>query len=256
MKTRPSFINELDWKCLTDKYPNEKKLDKIIAKIEKDYPVQYAIGNVQFLNVTIDVNESVLIPRFETELLVDTLIKYIKKYKLQYPRIIDMCTGSGCIAIALKKTFPESAILGIDKSLRAINVAKRNAKKNKTDIIFKKRDALKSWNLSGKYSVLVSNPPYVQKEEYVTPNTRYEPSMALYPGEDDIIFYKEILKKCPQILYPRNIIAFEIGSGQAERICRYAKKVFPTSHIEVVKDYNDYERFIFIFNSCEESAVQ
>lgn len=248
MRTRPSFIQEIDYKLLLKKYGNGKKLDKIIKKIENDYPVQYAIGNVEFLNNEILVNKWVLIPRFETELFVHKLTEYIKKENLQTERILDLCTGSGCIAISLKKEFSGSYVVGVDKSIMALNVARRNAKHNKVSIKLKKKDILKNTKYPYKFSVLVSNPPYVKLEEEVSKNTKYEPKKALYPGEDDIIFYKKILDYSKQILYKKNIIAFEIGCTQATKICSYAKKIFPEARIIVEKDYNNYDRFVFIFN--------
>ena len=247
---RPSFINDLDWQCLIKKY-DEKKLIKIVKKIENDYPVQYAIGNVEFLDCTIDVSKNVLIPRFETELLVDKLKKYIKDNDLQESNILDLCTGSGCIAISLKKTFGSSSVLAVDKSNRSLVIASKNAKKNNTKIKFKRMNILKNVKFNKKYSIIVSNPPYVKMDEEVTSNTKYETRMALYPGMDDIIFYKRILDLAKNITYKKNIIAFEIGSTQSERICKYAKHIFKEAKIIVEKDYNNFDRFIFIFNNCE-----
>ena len=247
---KPSFINKADWECLIKKYKG-KKLEHIVRRIEKDYPIQYAIGNVPFLNCIIKVSKNVLIPRFETELLVDKLIKYIIKYNLEKSNILDMCTGSGCIAICLKKSFQNAYVTAVDKSVKALLIAKENAKNNKTKIKFIKKDILKINSLFKKYSIIVSNPPYVKLEEFVTPNTKFEPYMALYPGKDDIIFYKKILDFAQYNTYKKNIIAFEIGNTQSESICKYAKKVFPNAKIVVEKDYSCFNRYIFIFNNCE-----
>ena len=247
---RPSFISEADWKCLTKKY-NEKKLKKVVKKIEKDYPIQYAVGNVQFLDSVIDVSKSVLIPRFETELLVDKLRKYIKNNNLQNSSILDLCTGSGCIAVTLKKSNPNADVVAVDKSIKALTVAKINAKKNNVKINFLRKDVLKKCSFKQRFSIIVSNPPYVKLNEPVSPNTKYEPQMALYPGEDDIIFYKKIIDMSLDITYPKSIIAFEIGSTQSGAICKYAKKVLKDAKIVVEKDYNNFARFIFIFNNCE-----
>ena len=251
MINRPSFINNLDWELLVKKYKSENKLKKVIKKIEKDYPIQYLIGDVEFLNTKIIVNHHVLIPRFETELLVANLIDYIKKYDLSNNPIIDLCTGSGCIAIALKKKFDKSIVYAVDKSYTALHVAKKNAKGNGVKIKYLKKDVLKNLKLDKKFSILVSNPPYVKEGEIVTNNTKYEPQIALYPGKDDILFYKKILELSKKILYKKNIIAFEIGSTQAKDICQYAKKIYNNAIIKVVKDYSGFDRFVFIFNNCE-----
>ena len=247
---RPSFISEADWKCLIQKYYG-KKLDKIVKRIENDYPVQYAIGNVEFLDCTIDVSKNVLIPRFETELLVDKLRKYIRDYNLKNSNILDLCTGSGCIAIALKKANPSAHVVAVDISFKALITAVKNAKKNSVKIKFLRRNILINSNFKHKFSIIVANPPYVKTNEIVSSNTKFEPQKALYPGEDDIVFYKRIINIAKYIAYPKNIIAFEIGSTQSERICKYAKKVFKNAKIVVEKDYNNFDRFIFIFNNCE-----
>ena len=247
---KPSFINEADWQCLIKKY-SKKKLTKVIEKIKGDYPIQYLIGNIEFLDCTIDVSKSVLIPRFETELFVDKLKKLIQENDFIKGRILDLCTGSGCIAISLKKAFPLSKVDAVDKSLRALKVAYKNSKKNKTKIQLMKKDILKKVHFKKKYSIIVSNPPYVKLNEEVTPNTKYEPRIALYPGEDDIIFYKKILEFSKDIIYKKNIIAFEIGSTQSEKICKIAKSIYKDSKIIVEKDYNGYNRFVFILNNCE-----
>lgn len=247
---KPSFISDVDWQCLIKKY-NEKKINGIVKKVKDNYPIQYLIGNVEFLDCVIDVNKSVLIPRFETELFVDKLRMIINKNGLHNANILDLCTGSGCIAIALKKKFPDSQIFAVDKSNKALLVARKNAKKNNTKITFYRKDILKKCTFKNNYSVIVANPPYVRVGEKVTSNTKFEPQMALYPGDDDIIFYKKILDLAKNITYPKNIIAFEIGYMQSERICNYASKIFKDCKIIVEKDYNNFERFIFIYNNCE-----
>ena len=251
MVTRPSFIIDADWKLLKEKYKGDKKLERIIKKIENNYPIQYLIGYVDFYKNKIFVNKNVLIPRFETELLVDKLIKYIAKYEFKNPDILDLCTGSGCIAISLKNGVEGARVFAIDKSFKALRIAKKNARKNRVRIGFKRQDILKNINVNNNFSIIVSNPPYVKLDEEVSLNTRFEPNMALYPGKDDLVFYKKILDKSSDILYNKNIIAFEIGSTQAKEICKYASKLYPKAKIEVEQDYNGYDRFIFIFNNCE-----
>ena len=120
---------------LIKKYLPEDKWEDAINKLKTGYPVQYLIGNVEFYNTIIDVNKDVLIPRFETEYLVSDLIKLIKETNIINPDILDIGTGSGAIAIALKKNYP-SFVTAIDKSTKAIDLAKKNSKKNKTNIMF------------------------------------------------------------------------------------------------------------------------
>lgn len=242
-------ISRLDYELLKEKYKDEKSFEQILKKIyEENYPVQYAIGNVEFLNVQILVDERVLIPRFCTELLVHKLIEYVREYNLEKSNIIDLCTGSGAIAVALKKNFYNSFVLGVDISREALEVANLNKEHNNVDVQFVNSNVLENINLNRKFSVLVANPPYVGLNEEVSPNTKYEPRMALFPGEDDIIFYKKILENSRDYLTKKNIIAFEIGYNQGKRVREEARKVFPNSDVLIQKDYEGYERFVFIFN--------
>ena len=248
MLSKPSFISDLDFSLLKKRYKSSE-LEAIIKKIENDYPVQYAIGDVDFLKTNINVDERVLIPRFETELLVDKLSKYIDYYSFGEKEMIDLCTGSGCIAIALKTEFSNAKITAIDISEEALELAQQNALLNNVQVTFIKMDILKWIKVEKKFSVLVSNPPYVKLEEEVSSNTKYEPNIALYPGEDDIIFYKSILDRSKRIMEDRSIIAFEIGATQGKEIQEYARKIYPSAKIIIEKDFNGFDRFIFIFNN-------
>lgn len=250
MPKKPSCITELDFNLLKKKY-SEDELAKVIERIENDYPVQYAIGDVEFLHNKILVDERVLIPRFETELLVDKLMAYIEKFSLENSNIIDLCTGSGCIAIALKYEYPKSDIVAVDISENALSLATENARVNEVSVDFRQMDVLEEMNLEKKFSVLVSNPPYVKLDEKVSDNTKFEPRIALYPGDDDLKFYKKILESSKLILTEKSIIAFEIGASQGVAICNLARKTYPNSKVILEKDYSGLDRFVFVFNNCE-----
>jgi len=245
MKTKPFFITNLDYDLLKQKYPNKNALDIILEKIKNNYPVQYAIGNVDFYGLTINVDERVLIPRFETEYLVDKIIKLFDNRKKL--NILDLCTGSGCISISLKKHL-DALVDAVDISKEALDLAKENANINNVEINFIQKDILKDFNFKKKYDLIISNPPYVKLDEEVSENTKYEPSIALYPGEDDILFYKQIIKNSKKYLKKDGVLAFEIGSTQSNRIKNVAKNVFSNPKIIVEKDFNNYDRYLFIFN--------
>lgn len=247
MRILPKEVTRLDYDLLKKRYPLENELDEILQKIEKGYPVQYAIGDVQFLDFKISVNEDVLIPRFETELLVDKLRHILMARNFASGRILDLCTGSGCIAIALSKYFAKIHVCGVDVSKAALEVAKCNAQMNGVDVDFIKRDILKEELNLGKFDVIVSNPPYVKLDEEVSPNTAFEPAIALYPGEDDLLFYRRILDISKLVINEGGLIAFEIGSTQGEAVIEYARKTFQNAKIEIEKDYNGYDRFVFIY---------
>lgn len=142
-----------------EKYLEPSKLEAGLKRLEKGEPVQYIVGNVDFYDLNLNVNENVLIPRFETEELVEKLIKYITEY-FNYPiKILDVGTGSGCIALTLKKKLNNCTVDASDISIKALEVARENAKKNNLDVNFIESDIFN--NINSKYDCLVSNPPYI-----------------------------------------------------------------------------------------------
>ena len=233
-------IGNADLKLLKEIY--QDNFEEIEKKLEANYPTQYLIGYVDFYNTKINVNEDVLIPRFETELLVDKAIKILQNKK--YTNLIDICTGSGAIAIAIKKHL-NLEIDACDISNKALNIAKNNALENKTNINFFRMDILKEIP-SKKYDCIISIPPYVKEDEYTSPETKYEPVIALYAKNEGLEFYERILSIAPSILNKNGTIIFEIGSTQAIEIKKIALSYFPNSKITIEKDYNNFDRFIFI----------
>ena len=238
---KPDFITDTDWKILKEKYP--QNINEIIKKLESHYPVQYLIGNVEFLNTIINVDERVLIPRFETELLVEKTIKRIKALNIQNPRIIDLGTGSGCIAISLKKNLP-CFVTAIDISEQAIELAKENALKNQVEIEYKIENMINT-NLEG-YDVIISNPPYVKETEPVGEETKYEPQSALFAKSNGLYFYEEILKNISKLSTMPKLVAFEIGMSEGEDIKSLALKYLSTKKILIEKDLTNRDRYIFI----------
>lgn len=238
---KPDNIGQADWLLLKEKY--KTNFSFVEQKIKESYPIQYLIGYVDFYNTKIKVNENVLIPRFETELLVDKTVKYLKNKN--FKSILDICTGSGCIAITLKRYLNNIEIDACDISNEALKVAQINAKENNTHINFFQMDILKD-KPKQKYDCLISNPPYVSHEEYTSLETKYEPQIALYANNDGLEFYNRILSIAKEILNENGTIIFEIGATQAKKIKKLALKYFPTAKIKVEKDYNNYERYIFI----------
>jgi len=227
---------------------NEKIYQKGIKKLNKGYPVQYIIGNVDFYGNIIKVNKNVLIPRFETEQLIEKTTKYINQiFKKENIKIIDLGTGSGCIAITLKKIFPNSKIDAIDISKKALNIAQKNAKANNTKINFKKQSMEKK--LKDEYDIIISNPPYLKKDEKIMDIVKKnEPKKALYAKNEGLYFYEKIIKnlKDKQNKY---LLAFEIGENQSEKIKKIANKYLQNIKIIIEKDYNNKNRFIFIIKN-------
>ena len=241
---KPDYLTDNDWKLLKNKYKN---LKPIIKKLNNNYPVQYLIGNVDFYGYPIEVKKGVLIPRFETETLVEKTIDYLKKYKLTNTDVLEIGTGSGCIPITLKKELPDLTITSIDKSGKALRIAKRNIKKNKVDVTLIKKNMYK-YRPINKYGLIISNPPYVREDEEVHPKTKYEPKIALYAKNEGLEYYEYIISHANSMLQEKFIIAFEIGAEQGSQIKKIVKKYFPKSKIKVEKDLASRDRYVFIIN--------
>ena len=239
---KPDYISTPDWNILNNKY-SEKNLKKYI---DKDYPYQYLIGNVDFYNSNIIVNKNVLIPRWETEELVNRIVLKLKDYNYKPTKGLDICTGSGCIATCLAKelNIPFDAI---DISSKALKVAKTNIVNNKVNVSLLKKDVLKS-NLDGKYDLIVCNPPYVSYDEEVGKETKYEPQNALFANNKGLEFYEVLLKSLSNNLLDKYFIAFEIGASQKKDILELSNKYFKDSNIFIEKDLNNKDRYLFITN--------
>ena len=223
------------------KYLPKDKLDDGIKKYKLGIPVQYIVGNVDFYGNIIEVNESVLIPRFETEELVDLVIKRLKnKHNLD---IVDLGTGSGCIAITLAKNL-DCHVDAVDISASALEIAKKNANNNHVNIEFYFGDMLKP--LSKKYDVIISNPPYIAYGEEIMKIVKdNEPHIALYADNDGLYYYEKILSNCKKYLKKDGLIIFEIGCSQAEKIASLAHR-FLNCDVVIEKDLQNKDRFVFI----------
>ena len=221
-------------------------IEEALNRLDKGEAIQYIVGNVEFYNSIINVNKNVLIPRFETEELVEKTINYINKYFKDKIDIIDLGTGSGCIAISLAKA-TNSRVDAIDISDKALEVARANALLNNVDVNFIKQDMTIPNNKL--YDVIISNPPYLKDESEVEEVVqKNEPDLALYATDNGMYFYKEILKNYKNNLKDRFIIAFELGYDQADYLCEFAKTLYPNSEVIIDYDLTGYKRFLFVIN--------
>lgn len=241
---RPDNISSCDWKLLQSKYSN---MENVIKKIKQNYPIQYLIGYVDFFDNKIEVNKNVLIPRFETETLVEKTLSYIEKLKLKKSSVLEIGTGSGCISIALKNEIDSLEITAMDISSEALKLAKKNAKSNKVKINFIIKNLFK-FNLLNKYDILISNPPYIKMGEKIDPKTDYEPKIALYADETGNNFYEKIFEVALKCLNPKHLITLEIEETQGKELKSMAKKYFPTDKIVIEKDLPGKDRFLFIYS--------
>ena len=239
-------MNELEY---LKKYIHpDDNIEEAIKRLEQGEPVQYIVGDVDFYGNIIKVNKNVLIPRRETEELVEKTMDYIKKlFPNQDINILDIGTGSGCIPITLKKYFPNNNVSAVDISEEALEVAVDNSLSNNVEINFIHSNLFE--NVSGKYHCIISNPPYIKEDEEIMDIVKNnEPHLALYAPNNGLYFYEEILKEANKYLEEKFIIAFEIGETQGQDILNISEKYFPTSKAILEKDLQHFDRFIFIVN--------
>lgn len=245
--------SEIDWIiCLvTNRKRNEllhgfevsdeetRKIFKIAEKRAKGIPLCQIVGTAEFYGLEFLVDKNVLIPRFETELLVETVIKNIEK-----GHGLDIGVGSGVIAVTLNK-LKNLKMTAVDISRKALRVAKKNAKKHMAEVELLRSDlfaGLKDQN----FDFIISNPPYIKSEDIETLQTEvkdHEPRLALDGGEDGFDFYRRIIAEAPRFLKEGGMIFFEIGINQSDEIAKLLEKDF--EKIVVIKDYSQIDRIIY-----------
>ena len=247
LESRGLDANSFDY--LYDYLKSNDLLDKLsdyTDRLLKGEAVQYIIGNVCFYGYEFKVNGNTLIPRFETELLVEKSVNYINNFFEDRVSILDIGTGSGCIAITLNKEI-NSMVTAVDISKEALDVAKINSINNDADVNFIISDVFS--NVNGKYDVIISNPPYIGFDEKIMDIVyNNEPHSALYADMDGLYFYDKILGECRKYLNDKFLIAFEIGYKQGNDIINIINKYFDNVNISLEKDYSGRDRFIFIWN--------
>lgn len=225
---------------------SKEEIDNIINRIINHEPIQYITGVAPFYGFFFHVDKNVLIPRPETEELVYTIEKYIKRQGNLAPKILDIGTGSGCIPITINKLFPKAIVVGIDLSEDALNIARANNDRLKTRVTFKRCDFLEetSWVDLGEFDIIISNPPYIPHREKnaMTSNVLdYEPHLALFVEDDDpLIFYRKI---------------FEFGERHANDVAIFLEcneynagevlSLFEaTYHAQIIKDLQGKDRIV------------
>ncbi len=242
-------LSDIDSKYFIDnisKYDLTKQ-QKLIKRLKKE-PIQYVLGETNFYGYTYRVNKFVLIPRFETEELVENTIKYIKNHFINVVKVLDLGTGSGCIGITLKRELPNIDITLSDISKKALLIAKENS--NSIDLKLVKSNLLNKFiNNKEKFNVIICNPPYISKTDKIERIVKKnEPHKALYAKNHGLYYYKEILRNVRKVLQDRFLIAFEIGSTQKEDIINLINTYLNNITIETKKDLQGRDRMIFIHN--------
>jgi release factor glutamine methyltransferase len=222
--------------------------DSLLAQLKKEVPIQYLLGKTNFYGLDFEVNENVLIPRPETEELVEWIISENKGIdKKEKIKILDIGTGSGCIAVSLAKNLPNADVYAIDVSKKAIETAKRNAIRNDVNVTFIFQDILQAEELKCKYDVIVSNPPYVrnlEKEEIKKNVLDYEPHLALFVDDNDaLLFYRKIASLAQNNLLAKGQLYFEINQYLGKEMIELLGKM-DFINIDLRKDIYDNDRMI------------
>lgn len=243
-------VNSLELLTILDREVNqeiETTFKYRVDELQKGRPIQYIIGNVNFCGNLLEINENVLIPRFETEqLVVNTIEKINELWPNQSIDLIDLGTGSGAIGLSIKKKLPQLNVTLLDISAKALEVAKQNAITLNLDVKLIQNDMLE--NLTTKYDVIISNPPYIKTNEEIEDIVKNnEPHLALYAGDDGLDCYKKILSHAKENLKDKYLIAFEIGDTQKEALFKLAEQYLIDYTIECLKDFSNRDRMIFIF---------
>ncbi|MDD3126282.1 MAG: peptide chain release factor N(5)-glutamine methyltransferase [Candidatus Izemoplasmatales bacterium] len=224
-------------------------MDAVDLYVNHHRPVQYIMGYVSFYGYDFIVNEAVLIPRFETEELVaNVLIQYDEVFSGEPVKLVDIGTGSGCLAITFAKEEPQIEVTATDISEAALIVAKQNANRLGAHISLLQGDMLTPIK-NMKFDIIVSNPPYIPDTEMVDDIIKdNEPNIALFGGYDGLKFYRIIIEEAQKVLNPRFIMAFEHGFDKAEEIRALALKYYPNADIFTIKDMQNKDRMTFIVN--------
>lgn len=205
-------------------------------------PLQHLTGSQEFMGYVFQVNEHVLIPRQDTEILVEEALPYMRAGM----EILDLCTGSGCILLSILKMVPGITGLGTDRSEQALQVARRNRTDLglETEAVFQKSDLFEQ--VEGKFDCILSNPPYIPSETVGTlmeEVREHEPGIALDGGKDGLCFYRKITEQSPAYLKPEGMLFFEIGYDQAEAVTELMEQDF--TRIRVVKDLSGLDRVVY-----------
>lgn len=230
-------------------------LNRMVVERTDNIPLQYIVGDTEFMSLRFLVSPAVLIPRQDTELLVEKAIELVNNFAIVRQkegadaevRALDMCTGSGCIAISIARFCPKCSVIACDVSQEALSVAKANSELNGTQsrVEFWHGDLFAALCGEQKFDIIVSNPPYI---ETVTISSlqkevrSHEPILALDGGTDGLDFYRHIVNKAPDYINANGWLAFEIGYDQGRKVSGLMTKYF--SHIEVLKDLSGNDRVV------------
>ena len=223
----------------------ENNLIAIVHQREVRYPLQYIFGNWDFYGRTFDVGVGVLVPRADTETVIDVALEFLKDK--ENPQILDLCAGSGCIGITLAKEIKSSNVLMIEKYMEAFRYTLKNIAKNvAANAKAMMGDIFKKSGADGEYDIIVSNPPYIPKNEMteISPETKFEPETALLADDGGMEFYKAIINNYTDSLKKGGMMLFEVGIGESKKVMELLKNAGYSS-VDTRCDLGGIERAVF-----------
>lgn len=222
----------------------QDNLTAIIKQRLIRYPLQYIIGKWNFFGREFFVGPGVLIPRSDTETLIDVCLDSISQKSS--PRVLDLCAGTGCIGITLKGECNDAEVTLVEKYDEALSYTTKNAQHNNIDVKIIQGDVIKTEGAEGLYDLIVSNPPYINDADMksLQPEVNFEPATALEGGDDGLLFYRAITKNYKKHLKNDGILAFEVGINQAESVAEILKENEFTD-VKTRKDYSEIDRVVF-----------
>lgn len=212
-----------DTKCIFEDFPEDReKILSLVKRRSEGYPLQYLLGQWEFYGYPFRVDENVLIPRADTELIIENVLDICRKNNLDSPKIADLCSGSGCIGITLKKQIPYAEIYAVEISEKAVEIIRENVVLNSTDINILNADVLNPETV-GKlpvFDIIVCNPPYLTRQEMdnLQKEVTFEPPLALFGGNDGLDFYRKITSLWKSSLRKDGWLLYESGDGQHDDI--------------------------------------
>ncbi|MDD5505169.1 MAG: peptide chain release factor N(5)-glutamine methyltransferase [Candidatus Omnitrophica bacterium] len=221
-------------------------LSSILKRRILGEPLQYILGKLEFMGLEFKVDSRALIPRPETEILVEAAIEKINQSGITSPEVLDLGTGSGCIAVAIAKNFSGADVWASDISTAALQLAEENAGLNNVEIEFIKSDIFDALKFKNhKFDLIISNPPYVSSGELhsLSKEIFFEPQMALKAGKDGLDFYRRIIPQAARYLKDDGLLMFELGLNQAYFVKEMLEKE-GFEQLSLIRDYNDIERIV------------
>ena len=244
-KTKEQFLRDMH--LYSSDQVEAKAMEMLKSRLEGE-PVAYIVGDWEFYGLPMTVTKDVLIPRTDTEILVESAIKALKGRKMD-ARVLDLCTGSGCIGCAIAKELPAAHVVLVDNSTAALAVAKQNLMRNRLNprVSCIEADALSAPPMMlGSFDVMVCNPPYIPTEQLreLDGSVRnYEPMAALDGGQDGFVFYRAVLDRWLAVVRNGGMVFFEVGIGQAEELEKLMR-LAGVKNVETIKDTQGIDRVV------------